>query len=246
MVRVILTTKPPRSLGDGSVDHTSLAPMLQAVAADGLKGLPDLEGDLERYLTAMADIEPDGLSRSEAVAFWINLYNVGVLRVAAAAQKTGRVSVLRVPGAFDRPTINVDGQYLSLDSIEHGKVRRFQDPRIHAALVCGSVSCPSLRPEPYNGITLDRQLDDQMQKFLSGGAAARTEDGRLLLSRVFAWYGADFVRPHRMPALVPAKRSAVRDALTPWLPPELADWVRHADPDVTFMRYDWSLRCAVG
>ena len=46
-----------------------------------------------------------------------------------------------------------------LDDIEHGKVRRFGDPRIHSALVCGSVSCPTLRFEPYEGDRLDASAD---------------------------------------------------------------------------------------
>jgi hypothetical protein len=57
-------------------------------------------------------------------------------------------SVLRMPGAFSAPFVTVAGERLSLDAIEHAKIRRFADPRIHAALVCGSVSCPTLRPPP--------------------------------------------------------------------------------------------------
>ena len=53
------------------------------------------------------------------------------------------------PGAFDAPWAMVGGESLSLNDIEHGKIRRFRDPRIHAALVCGSVSCPTLRYEPF-------------------------------------------------------------------------------------------------
>lgn len=35
----------------------------------------------------------------------------------------------------------------------------FQEPRIHAALVCAAISCPPLRQEPYTGENLDEQLE---------------------------------------------------------------------------------------
>ncbi|MBA3360036.1 MAG: DUF547 domain-containing protein [Acidimicrobiia bacterium] len=246
MVRSIVATPPPRPHGKGSVDHSALAGILRSLATDGDQRLPDLDGDLAMYVASLATVDPDQLGVSEALVYWINLYNAGALRLAADAQKAGEHTVLRVPGAFQQPFVNVAGRPLSLHSIENGKVRRFKDPRIHAALVCGSVSCPTLRAEPYTGIGVDAQLDDQIRHFLTAGAAIRSDDDQLLLSRVFAWYGADFVRPRRMPALLPASRSAIREALTRWLPTELADWAGRAKPKVVFMEYDWSLRCSVG
>ena len=114
------------------------------------------------------------------------------------------------PGAFDTPWAMVGGESLSLNDMEHGKIRRFQDPRIHAALVCGSVSCPSLRYEPF-GDNLGEQLDEQIRTFLAGGGAHVDRDsGTLQLSRVFLWYGGDFVRPGRMPTWIPARRRDLR------------------------------------
>ena len=85
----------------------------------------------------------------ERLAFWLNLYNAGALALAADTLSAGENTVLRIPGAFDAPWAMVGGESLSLNDIEHGKIRRFGDPRIHAALVCGSASCPTLRYEPF-------------------------------------------------------------------------------------------------
>ena len=53
---------------------------------------------------------------------------------------------------------------MSLDNIEHGTLRKkYNDPRIHFALVCASISCPRLRNEAYMADKLDAQLDDQGQ-----------------------------------------------------------------------------------
>ena len=106
--------------------------------------------------------------------------------------------------------IEVAGEKLSLIDIEHGKIRRFSDPRIHGALVCGSLSCPTLRPEPFVGSTLQEQLNDQMAQFLRlGGAVVDRDAGVLSLSRVFRWYGSDFVRPRIMPLLFPTRMHRV-------------------------------------
>lgn len=246
MLRSIVTTPAPRPVGGAAFDHAALGPILSALADEGIRILPETAGDLDDYLAALGEVDPNRLSTTQALAFWINLYNAAALRLVGAAQRAGEDSVLRIPGGFDRSSVTVRGRPYSLDSIEHAKVRRFKDPRIHAALVCGSASCPILRREPYQGDILNTQLDDQLRRFLRAGAAARNDAGELSLSLVFAWYGGDFVRPHRMPVLVPASRGAIRDALTPWLTADLSDWVRAARPTVVFMGYDWSLRCVVG
>ena len=119
-------------------------------------------------------------------------------------------SALRVPGAFNVSWVTVGRESLTLTDIEHGKIRRFGDPRIHAALVCGSVSCPTLRHQPYQG-DIDEQLDDQMRSFLAiGGAVVDRDNGTLRLSRVLLWYGRDLVAPRRMPTLLPARPPLAR------------------------------------
>lgn len=244
MTRVLTQVRRPAPAGGGeTVDHSGLAPILKDLSLSGDQGLADLGSGLDRYIAQLADRRPDEFTRPEALAFWINLYNAGALRVAAKASAGSRESVLRVPGAFDRPFVEVDGERLSLDAIEHAKVRRFGDPRIHAALVCGSVSCPTLRSTPYRGADLDGQLDDQMRWFLASGGAVATAES-LMLSRVFLWFGADFVRPRRMPSLLPAGRRSVAAALAPWMPPDTAAAITPGR-QIDFQPYDWGLRCAV-
>ncbi|NND83630.1 MAG: DUF547 domain-containing protein, partial [Acidimicrobiia bacterium] len=204
----------------------------------------DIDGLLAEYMAEIAVVDPNALDADDALAHWINVYNAGALGLAARADREGSDSVLRIPGAFSSPIVTVADEPLSLDGIEHGKIRRFGDPRIHGALVCGSVSCPTLRAEPFVGAALDAQLDDQLRAFLSGGGAV-LDDDHLTLSRVFQWYGSDFVRPHRMPTVVPAPRRATAAAITPWLPESTAERVATGVVTVGFAPYDWGLRCSV-
>jgi hypothetical protein len=236
----------PRPAGQVVADHTPLQRVLDGVKSQGVNGLPDQGDALRAYRDEMESLKPDTMNRDEALAYWLNLYNAGALELAAKAAALAEPSVLRVPGAFTGTWARVDGEALSLNDIEHGKIRRFRDPRIHGALVCGSASCPNLRYEPFHGTRLDDQLDDQIRGFLLAGAAsAGTGAGELRLSRVFLWYGADFTRPHRMPTLLPARRSQLVRVLGKWLDPDTRAWVAETHPKIVFRPYNWELGCAV-
>lgn len=238
-----LRVNTPAPAGDGELSHQGLAPTLEALAGPG--GLAEVDlAALDAYLAGLHLVDPDTLARPHSLAFWINLYNAAAVRLAVEATRTGASTVLRVPGAFDRVVATVAGERLSLNDLEHGKIRRFGDPRIHAALVCGSLSCPSLRPAPFEGGDLARALDDRMRAFLaSGGWVSDHDAGTVSLSRVFRWYGGDLLHP--MPSFRPVRGRAVLRALLPWAPVSERQWVEAAGPSVRFQAYDWGLGCSV-
>ncbi|MDG2171001.1 MAG: DUF547 domain-containing protein, partial [Opitutales bacterium] len=128
---------------------------------------------LDRYLTQL-DAVPravvDAWTRDKQLAFWINAYNAFTLRVILDYYpiKTwtfkGLVvpwnSIIQIPGVWKKIKWEVAGQSLTLDHIEHGLIRpTFNEPRIHFAIVCASIGCPSLRAE---AITFDK-LEDQLE-----------------------------------------------------------------------------------
>ena len=248
VANVLVRVRKPGSQGAiedlALVDQRHLAGVLTRLAESGPQVLRLVSDDLDAYLGGMASIEPDKLSRPAAQAYWINLYNGGALRLAARADEQGEESVLRIPGGFSAPFVRVGGEALSLDAIEHGKIRRFGDPRVHGALVCGSVSCPTLRATPYTAAGLDEELDDQMRVFLAGGGAARVGN-QLALSRVFKWFGGDFTRPGSMPTWVPGSKRNVVRTIQPFLPDDLRGWVQDMNPPVIYQPYDWGLRCSI-
>jgi len=246
MARRVRRPRPAPDNRLAPLDNSVLGRVLMDLRQNGVAVLVDHRSTLASYRDQLEAIDPDSLTRNGALAYWINLYNSGALDLAAEASTRSEATVLRVPGGFRRPWARVAGEELSLDAIEHGKIRRFNDPRIHGGLVCGSASCPTLRYEPFEAEDLDEQLDDQMRTFLTGGGAVRDEiGGRLHLSRVFLWFGGDFTRPRSMPTLLPARRAAVADALGTWLAPETESWRLATGPTVTFQPYDWSLACAI-
>lgn len=215
VIKALRQTRVLILTGDRRFNHGEFRSTLTTLEADGLPEVAERESELKTYLASLSTADPDTLTRDEALAYWINVYNAGAISLAVDAFHEGNTSVLRVPGGFSRPVVRVADEVLSLDAIEHGKLRRFRDPRIHGALVCGSLSCPTLRAKPYDGHDLNFQLDDQMRSFLLGGGAVAAADGSIELSRVLKWFGADFVRPRRMPTFGPASKNSILNAVRP-------------------------------
>jgi hypothetical protein len=236
----------PRPTGTATVDHSEFGSALARLATDGIGSLGADDDDLIAYRESSALIDPNQLPRGEALAFWLNVYNAGAISSAAAAFDASADSVLRIPGAFSRPWITVAGEDLSLDDIEHGKIRRFGDPRIHGALVCGSVSCPTLRGEPFTGPDVASQLEEQMRSFIGrGGGQIDRSTNSVTLSSVLKWYGRDFVSPKKMPTIIPASSGAIRDAVSEWFSEQDRQFLAASRPTVRFAAYDWALGCSI-
>lgn len=236
----------PSPAGDVVVAHDALGPVLEDLRTLGITSLPSHRGALHAYRDGLSGYAPDEMSPPEALSFWLNLYNAGAIHAAASAVEEGATSVLRMPGAFSGIWATIGTEALSLDDIEHGKIRRFGDPRIHSALVCGSVSCPTLRYEPFVGQELNAQLDDQMRVFVrSGGVSLDRAGNTIRMSRVFLWYGRDFTHPHAMPTMAPAMPGRLRNTVAWWLNEDDREYVWQAAPTVEFLAYDWALACSI-
>ncbi|UCH27713.1 MAG: DUF547 domain-containing protein [Trueperaceae bacterium] len=242
-----MRVRNPDPSGQGVVDHGHYATALSALQRGGIPALAEQRGALKDYFAELSQIDPDTLSRDESLAYWLNLYNAGALDLALDAWHRGEPTVLRIPQEFSRRFIQVAGETLSLHDIEHGKVRRFKEPRIHGALNCGSVSCPKLQPIPYTGDGLDEQLEEQMRRFFTlGGIELDVAANLVWLSRIFLWFSGDFVRSQRMPSWFPAGKRDLLKAVQKWLDEDTVAWLEQASPKVEFQPYDWGLRCAVG
>jgi hypothetical protein len=191
-----------------------------------------------RLVAGLAECDPRALgSPAETLAFWINAYNVLAIDVVVAHYPVGSIrdagSLLRP--VWKRPAGRIGGRERTLDEVEHDILRPLGDPRIHAAIVCASTSCPSLRREPYEAARIDAQLDDALRRFLADprkGAAFDPATGRLRLSPIFAWFEEDF-----------ATRGGVLAFLLPRLPEEIRTGIaaRRDAVRVEHFDYDWRL-----
>jgi len=152
---------------------------------------------LDEYVAALEAIDPLTLNEQEQLAYWINLYNS--LTVQLILDNYPLKSITKVGsnplkfGPWDEISTEINGSELSLNDIEHRIIRpKFNDYRIHFAVNCASIGCPSLATEAYQGASLDTQLDQAADDFLNHPRGLQFQDNKLQLSKLFEWYADDF------------------------------------------------------
>ncbi len=186
---------------------------------------------LAQSLQSMAAVEPAGLDADARLAFYINLYNATMIEAVVE-----RLSATYSPAdddfaVFDAPLVRLAGERVSLNHLEHEIIRkRFDEPRIHVALVCGARSCPPLLPRAYRGDDLATVLAAKMRSFVTGGWRNQIDDDArvLRLSKIFEWYAEDFGGPDGVAAYVAGVAGR----------PELARY------SVRYVEYSWQLNAA--
>lgn len=177
-------------------------------------------------------------TRDERLAFWINAYNILAIDLV---RQHYPVESIRSIGSFLFPVWmktagEIGGRPYTLDEIEDEILRPMGDPRIHGAIVCASLSCPPLRREPYRGPELDRQLEDNVRRWLANpekGVKIDRTAGTLTLSPIFKWFSGDF-------------RGGAVPFVTAHVPEGEARWIRAQGSSlrVRYFEYDWRLNDA--
>ena len=181
------------------VDNSIYGKLLKKYVRDGkvnYAGFKAEEATLDRYLKILENVDPEKLSRNEQFAFYANTYNAWTIKLilngypgVASIKDLG--TLLKSP--WKKEIVRIDGGVISLDHVEHKILRpRYKDPRVHFAINCAAKSCPPLRPEPFSGNILDRQLDDSTRSFINDPKSFKLEDNKLYVSRIFKWFAEDF------------------------------------------------------
>ena len=199
--------------------------------------------------------ELDNWSIEEQIAYWINAYNVFTLQAIVDHYPiqwrwinfltlTPRNSIKQIPGVWTDLRWNIAETTMTLDEIEHKTLRPlYQEPRIHMAVNCASISCPPLRSEPYTGAQLNRQLTVAARDYLASQLGMRVDGSTLHVSSIFDWYGEDFVSDYAH--LVAGDRSNKEQAILGFIatygPSEASTIAQSGQASVRYMRYDWTL-----
>ena len=214
---------------DGWIDYAGL----------GSTGLPRLKS----YLSTLSDTDTSSLDGGTVEkAFWLNAYNALCVQVLIDHKLPDEVPHAALFGTniFTQRIYRVAGELRSLDDIEHGILReKFDDPRIHAAVVCGASSCPRLRPEAYVGPRLDEQLDEECRRWvrserdLSGERKNRLDRERktFYASKILYWYQEDFGDSEDGVLKFVARFSSSDDR----------EFLRAEGVRIEYLEYDWRL-----
>ena len=158
---------------------------------------------LKVYLESLGKVSEEQFgtrTKAEQMAFLINAYNAFMVEKVLTRYPSIR-SVWDFGKLFGNPFrdrfFTLLGRPSSMDRIEHELLRQsgvYDEPRVHFAVNCASVSCPMLREEAYVAERIDAQLEDQAQRFLSDRSRNRYDPakGALEVSKIFDWYEVDW------------------------------------------------------
>jgi hypothetical protein len=210
------------------------------------KGFAADRAEFKKVLDSFSDVTREQFgawSKNEQMVFLINAYNA--FTIEHILSKYPNIKSIKdlgsiVQSAWKKKFFTLLGEEQHLDWIEHEQLRpKYQDPRIHVALVCAALSCPALRPEAYTVAKLDAQLEDGMVRFLSDRTRNKYADGKLQVSSIFKWFKEDFEKGHKGFGKVEDVFAKYADKLTDSAEDQAK--IRAKTVSISHLDYDWSL-----
>ena len=230
--------------GSGGFDHSAFNSVLKgAVVPDAesynrvnYKALKAKSAALKQALDQMQAAVPSSFSKAEAKAFWINLYNAKTLDVVLDRYPVSSIKKINLGGGgffgsgpWSAKILNIEGQELSLDDIEHNILRPlFKDPLVHYALNCASYSCPNLSATAFTAKNSAALMQASAAAYINHPRGVSVDGNAITASKIYSWYGADFggkskLKAHWKKFASPEKAAAI----------DAAQWVGFS--------YDWKL-----
>lgn len=146
-------------------------------------------------LEQLASFHSSDLTGDEKLAFYINTYNLFAMKLIIDYQPKGSIKDIGswFNPVWQKPAGVLSGNVISLDTIEHSILRTMNEPRIHFAIVCASLSCPDIRREAYSAKNLNNQLESQTKLFINNDQKGIKLDGKnVYISKIFDWFSEDF------------------------------------------------------
>jgi hypothetical protein len=235
----------PAAAGDATIDldlygrllekHTRAVTEVVGTRVD-YRSLKESQ-DWKRLVSQVHSARPSQYTPDEKLAFWINAYNILTIDLI---NRHYPIDGIKQIGSFFSPVweievATIEGRSISLAAIEHEILRKMDEPRIHGAIVCASISCPSLARTPYRSAHLDADLSAAMQRWLANPGKGISIDRRnrvVRLSKIFDWFEDDF-----------DSGGGVLETIVPYLGSDDAAWIRveGANVSIRYFSYDWSL-----
>jgi hypothetical protein len=190
-------------------EHTHLDALLQKYTKKehfqtlvNYKGIKNHHGELKIYLNEIKKLtkkEFESFSSNQKLSFWINVYNAYTLELIMTHYPVKSIKDIGsfFSGPWSQKVVDVFDEKLSLDNVEHDIIRtKFSEPRIHFAVNCASIGCPSLLREAFTAVKLEDQLQKSSNNFLDNKNKNYSKGKMLYLSKIFDWYGDDFKKKY--------------------------------------------------
>ena len=195
-------------------------------------------------------------SDNEKIAFWINAHNIFTLKLIIDNYPIEPrwylinypdSSIMQIVGGRDKTFFRIIGMEYTLREIEKEiLMARFDNPKICFALSYASMGGAYLRNEPYYPDILDRQLDEQIEKFLSSPRGLKIDRaGKIIfLSDIFNWYKKVFVANYGSIKKFRNRETHIQaylNFIVDYVSPEKAGFFGLDNYKVEFQLYDWHL-----
>ena len=219
-----------------NMNHHPWTALLKQYVDEG--GLVDYEGfqkdeeALDHYLDSLSYHPPgSNWSEEEQLAYWINAYNAFTVKLILdhyplkSIKDIGGGGITMINSPWDIKFFTIGEVSMDLNTIEHEILRKqFDEPRIHFAINCASISCPKLRNEAFTAEKLEEQLEDQAMDFINDPSKNLFTDTYIHLSSIFNWFESDFTKQTDLLSFIAAYK---------------IDLNRSAK--LSFLEYDWGL-----
>ena len=197
----------PESTVDRAPKHDIWDALLaENVTEDGLtnyKGFVENKDKLDEYLARLSNNapNPEAWSIEEQLAYWINAYNAFTVKLIVdnypveSIKDLHPVNIPFISSVWHKKFFKIAGEKMNLDHIEHGILRKeFNEPRIHFAINCASISCPVLLNEAYVPEKIEEQLQRQAVNFINDPERNQIGSNEVKLSKIFSWFKGDFTK----------------------------------------------------
>lgn len=187
------------------------------------KVLKNME-QLNQITSNFSKISPNkSWTENEIKTFWINVYNINVIKLLAENYPLKSISYIRDP--FQMDFISFDGEKISLDHIVNVILKPLDDPRIHFVLYTTAVSSPVLRNSTYAAEKLDDDLNVATNVYINDPSKNLITAKNCSLSKIFEWNITDFMGKNTLISFINQySRTTISD-----------------DAKISFMDYNWSL-----
>jgi hypothetical protein len=178
-----------------NVDHSEWNELLQKhVSEEGLvdyKGFMKDREKLDDYLSKLSEMKPtDNWSVQEQLAYYINIYNA--YTVDLILKNYPVKSIKDLDGPWTKEIVTIGDVEISLGGVENSILRKMNEPRIHFAINCASISCPDLLNEAFTAAKINEQLDKATMAFVNSNKNEIIKNS-VKLSSIFDWYKKDFI-----------------------------------------------------
>lgn len=181
------------------VNHRVLDALLQKyVSANGVvnyTGFIKDKAKLQDYIKSLTTINITAFSKNEQLAFWINAYNA--LTIDQILRNYPLKSIQDIAGGkvWDQNLpYQFNGKTVTLNTIEKKTLLGSDlfDARIHFAVNCAAVSCPTLINKAYTADNVQSLLTQNTKAALVNPAFNKITSAKASISTLFNWYKTDF------------------------------------------------------